>query len=117
MCPYAADWDRWRARWPTALTGEIVTGAKAVEIITLDESSAGARYQVCTEDGRIFTSRSLILAGPAYVSGKLVAGLDPTLSAALGQIRYVTTGTVSLGYRLADLGRVAQRVRLRRATR
>jgi oxygen-dependent protoporphyrinogen oxidase len=89
-----------------ALTGEIVTHAPATEIIALPNRGAtGPRYQVRTADGRTFAARAIILAGPAYVSGELVGGIDPALSTALNSIRYVTTGTVSLGYRLADLGR------------
>jgi oxygen-dependent protoporphyrinogen oxidase len=43
------------------------------------------------------------LATPAYVTAELVRGLDPALAEALRVIRYVSTATVSLGFRRTEL--------------
>ncbi|HXF84452.1 MAG TPA: protoporphyrinogen oxidase [Anaerolineales bacterium] len=48
---------------------------------------------------------SLILATPAYISGRLLASFDPELASALQSIPYASTATVSLAYRLSDLPR------------
>ncbi|NOY99837.1 MAG: protoporphyrinogen oxidase [Chloroflexi bacterium] len=48
---------------------------------------------------------AVILATPAYVSGKLLASLDPELGSVLESIPYVSTATVSLAYRQDDLPR------------
>ena len=56
-----------------------------------------------TSDGQTIYSRTVVLATPSYVSGRLVTSLDATLADALTAIRYVSTGTVSLGYRRADV--------------
>ena len=48
---------------------------------------------------------AIILATPAYVSGKLLASLDPGLASDLQSIPYASTATVSLAYRVNDLSR------------
>jgi oxygen-dependent protoporphyrinogen oxidase len=97
-----------------ALTGRILTGTRAASITlvrpgeapqTITSRDDRELYRVLTDDGRAFYARSLILATPSYVSGKLVEGLRPDLAGLLNSIRYVSTATVSLGYRSADLKR------------
>ena len=65
------------------------------------ESDTG--YAVHLDDGRTLYARALVLATPAYVSGALVSAFAPDLARMLGAIRYVSTATVSLGYRAADV--------------
>ena len=48
---------------------------------------------------------AIILTTPAYVSGKLLASLDPRLASDLQSIPYVSTATVTLAYRQSDLSR------------
>jgi oxygen-dependent protoporphyrinogen oxidase len=48
---------------------------------------------------------AVVLATPAGVSSALVCGLDPPLAGTLGSIPYVSSATLSLAYRAADLGR------------
>ncbi len=47
---------------------------------------------------------AVVLAAPAYMVAALVESIEPKLAALLRQIRYVSTATISLGYRRADLG-------------
>ncbi len=62
-------------------------------------------YTIETEKlGRV-EADALILAAPAYASGALLQALDPALSEALESIPYVSTATISLAYRQADLPR------------
>ncbi len=62
-------------------------------------------WQVALETGETLRADSLILATPAFVSGKLLASLDPSLAADLQTIPYASTATVSLAYRQRDLPR------------
>jgi len=56
-------------------------------------------YRVRLDDGAELEADSVVLATPARAAAGLVEGLDPTLASRLRSIRYVTTATVSLGYR------------------
>jgi oxygen-dependent protoporphyrinogen oxidase len=62
-------------------------------------------FEVQLEDGTTLESDFLILATPAYTSGQLLAALDPQLGFILQSILYVSTATISLAYRLADVPR------------
>lgn len=62
-------------------------------------------FQVQLEEGTTLEADSLILATPAYVSGQLLASLNPQLAFSLQSIPYVSTATVSLAYRLGDIPR------------
>ena len=70
-------------------------------LITNDQS----HYQVEVETGETLNTDSIILATPAFVSGTLLASLDPILASELQSIPYASTATVSLAYRLADVPR------------
>jgi oxygen-dependent protoporphyrinogen oxidase len=61
------------------------------------------RYSVELADGSTLEADALILATPAYVSGRLLENIDPALSADLGTIPYASTATVTLAYRQSDL--------------
>jgi oxygen-dependent protoporphyrinogen oxidase len=63
------------------------------------------RYQVELEDGSSLEADSVILATPAYVSGALLASLNPRLGSDLKSIPYASTATVTLAYRQSDLTR------------
>ncbi len=56
-------------------------------------------YELALADGETLSARAVILATPAYVSGALLADSVPGLAAELADIPYVSTATVSLGYR------------------
>jgi oxygen-dependent protoporphyrinogen oxidase len=56
-----------------------------------------------TLDTETFDTDRLILATPAYISGRLLASFDPELGSTLQSIPYASTATVSLAYRLSDL--------------
>jgi oxygen-dependent protoporphyrinogen oxidase len=46
---------------------------------------------------------AVVLAIPAYAAATLLESIEPRLAAMLRQIRYVSTATISLGYRRADI--------------
>lgn len=62
-------------------------------------------YEVLLDDNRSLSVDGIILATPAFVSGDLLEGLAPELSAQLRLIRYVTTATISLAYPVQSLPR------------
>ncbi|GAB4563261.1 MAG: protoporphyrinogen oxidase [Anaerolineae bacterium] len=63
------------------------------------------RYRAILDDGRQIEADAVILAVPAYVAADLVRPFAPELARGLAQIRYVSTGTISLAFREADLPR------------
>jgi protoporphyrinogen/coproporphyrinogen III oxidase len=64
-----------------------------------------AGYQVELESGEALEADSIVLATPAFVSGSLLALIDPWLASDLQSIPYVSTATVSLAYCLRDVPR------------
>jgi oxygen-dependent protoporphyrinogen oxidase len=54
--------------------------------------------------GESVSARSLILATPTNVTGKLLSGLDSSFESALSSIDYAAVAVVSLGYRKKDVG-------------
>ncbi|MEO8356450.1 MAG: protoporphyrinogen oxidase [Chloroflexota bacterium] len=68
-------------------------------------SNIDSRYYVELEKDSTLEADSVILATPAYVSGTLIFSIDPELASTLQSIRYASTATVSLAYRLSDVPR------------
>lgn len=62
-------------------------------------------WNVVLDTGETLTADGLILATPAFASGKLLASIDPALASVLQSIDYASTATVSLAYRQSDLPR------------
>ncbi len=56
-------------------------------------------YQLSFSDGRKIAAKNVILAVPAFAAARLVADLAPDAAGKLNEIRYVSTGTVSLAFR------------------
>ena len=100
---------------PTTGLAEIVE--KLVEALTANSAHlrlnvavsqvtrAGDRYLVDLKDGASLEANSIILATPAFVSGTLLASLDPSLASDLESIPYASTATVSLAYKQDDVPR------------
>jgi oxygen-dependent protoporphyrinogen oxidase len=59
-------------------------------------------FEVVVEGGMIKTD-AVVMATPAYAAAGLVGDFAPELATMLGDIRYVSTATVSLAYRKADV--------------
>ena len=60
-------------------------------------------YQVIIEGGEIIQCDSVIVATPAYAASGILTELDKELSAMLNTIPYVSTATVSLGFKKKDI--------------
>jgi protoporphyrinogen/coproporphyrinogen III oxidase len=72
------------------------TAANAVELCP------DGGYLVSASNGEQFETDGLIFATPAYATADLLATLDAELAGLLRQIPYVSTATVTLGYRTID---------------
>ncbi len=62
-----------------------------------------SHYLVELETGEILAADSVILATPAFVSGMLLASINPELAFVLKSIAYASTATISLAYLQSDL--------------
>lgn len=80
------------------LTGDLRLNAEVKSIGRTNDA-----YRVILADGAQIDADSIIFATPAYVTAELLRDIAPEAAAELSQIRYVSTGTISLGYREADL--------------
>ena len=60
-------------------------------------------YRVVMCDGSTIHATDLVFATPAYITADLLQLVDPYLSSRLRAIRYVSTTTVSLGFKGSDI--------------
>ena len=66
-------------------------------------TSKDQQYQIDLDDGSSILADNVVLTTPAYVTAGIVQQLDPVLAESLRSIRYVSTATVSLGFRRSEL--------------
>jgi len=59
-------------------------------------------YYIWLQDGQMLYTDAVVLTVPAYTAAKLISPLHATLSHRLRSIRYVSTATLSLGYRRSE---------------
>jgi oxygen-dependent protoporphyrinogen oxidase len=60
-------------------------------------------YKLVLSDGSALIADHIVFATPAYVTADLIQKVSPTLASNLRAIRYVSTATVSLGYKRSDV--------------
>jgi len=63
----------------------------------------GDRYRVVLGDGGCIVADDIVFATPSYVTADLVQQIDPMLACRLRKIRYVSTATVSLGFKRSEI--------------
>ncbi len=76
-------------------TGHRVTGLRFLD--------PGFEVGLDGEEGQTLGTDAVVLAVPAFAAADLVEPVLPDLAVRLRQIRYVSTGTVALAYRKADV--------------
>lgn len=69
-----------------------------------DEGKAGARYRVHVDGCEPMWADAVVMATPSYAAADLLQALHPALAGQLHSIRYVSTATLSLGFRRAEFG-------------
>jgi len=72
------------------------------------ERLADGRYRLHLSDGATQETDAVLLTTPAPVVAALLADLAPEAAAIAADIHYVSTGTLSLGYRAEDLAGVPE---------
>jgi oxygen-dependent protoporphyrinogen oxidase len=84
------------------LPGDAIrTGATVRRIAA--SGGPGEPYRVELESGEIVSGRAVVLAAPAYASGRIVSGLDPELARLCDEVPYASSATVALGFRREDV--------------
>lgn len=88
-----------------ALTGELRlnTGVERITRSDTNPSEQAPRYQLHLSDGSVVNAEAVLLATPAYVSADLLADVAPGAADLLATIRYVSTGTLSFGFRRSEV--------------
>jgi len=87
-------------------TGVGVASLVAEPAVSDSAGSAGPRgYRLHLTDGSTRVVQAVVLAVPAFAAGELLRSIAPAAAADLSSIPYVTTATVSLAYRRADVAR------------
>lgn len=76
----------------------ILLGTSVVAIHLQDSG-----YQVVLDDGSVLQAKNIVFATPSYITADLVQQLDPLFATRLRAIRYVSTATVSLGFRRSEI--------------
>ncbi len=66
------------------------------------------RYNIDLNDGSSLLADDVVFATPSFVTADLLQQLDPTLADRLRAIRYVSTATVSLGFRRSEIAHPLQ---------
>ena len=86
-----------------AIVAELPENALRVGCGVLTVSSLDGRYKVVLSNGTSILADDVVFATPSYVTADLVQQVDPMLASRLREIRYVSTATVSLGFKRSDI--------------
>jgi oxygen-dependent protoporphyrinogen oxidase len=78
------------------------------EVTSVTKNDYG-RYTIHLAGGNSITADSVVVTTPAYVSSKLLAGINGNMSASMDKIPYIKSGTISLVYKKADIEKVLPR--------
>lgn len=84
------------------LSGDCRLGV-TVTNITRNLAPTPHRYELTLADGTTLLTDTIVLAVPAFAAANLLQDIAPTAVHELSQIRYVSTGTISLAYRREDI--------------
>ena len=78
--------------------GSLLTGCSVQTV-----SRENQRFTLSLSDGTRLAADEVVFATPAFITAQLVQKLDAELTDELRGLRYVSTATVSLGFRRSDL--------------
>jgi protoporphyrinogen/coproporphyrinogen III oxidase len=79
--------------------GEIIRGLAVTQLARAESGG----YRVRLENGQEIGADAVILAAPAFVSANLLEPIAPQAAKSLAEIRHVSTATISLAFRKADI--------------
>lgn len=86
----------------TALMSQLTGDCRlevAVTHLAQPQPGTPPRYQLTLSDGTTLLTDAVVLAVPAFAAAHLLQPIAPAAAQELAQIRYVSTGTISLAYR------------------
>jgi oxygen-dependent protoporphyrinogen oxidase len=86
-----------------ALVAELNPDSLRPGCCVLAVSAHQDKYKVVLGDGSSILADNIVFATPAYVTADLVQQIDPMLASRLRSIRYVSTATVSLGFKRSEI--------------
>jgi protoporphyrinogen/coproporphyrinogen III oxidase len=89
-----------------ALIDQLQVNLRTGVQVTSIQKNNDDMYQVQLDNETSLDADIVILATPAFATANLVQSLAPHATDYLNQIRYVSTGTVSLAYRASDVPQV-----------
>lgn len=84
------------------LDGDLHSDCRVIRL----RPQTGGGYELLLKgrkENRYLVADAVVLATPAYIAADLLELIEPQLSKLLSNIRYVSTATISLGYRRADV--------------
>jgi protoporphyrinogen/coproporphyrinogen III oxidase len=86
------------------LTGDLRLNCSVTKLAHRQgNGQAQPSYQLTLSDDTTLSAQQVVLATPTFVSSDLLKEIAPTASTLLGTIRYVSTGTISLGFRRSEV--------------
>jgi oxygen-dependent protoporphyrinogen oxidase len=80
---------------------EMTTIKTGVSVSAIGSKDGG--YEVIIEGGETISCDAVVVATPAYAAAGILGGIDKELSELLSTIPYVSTATVSLGFKKSDI--------------
>ncbi len=81
----------------------ILTGRSVLTVHRL-----GKQYQIVLSDGSSILADNIVFATPSYITADLIQQIDANLASHLRGIRYVSTATVSLGFKRSGIAHPMQ---------
>jgi oxygen-dependent protoporphyrinogen oxidase len=88
---------------PDAIVGQLNPQQVGLNCRVQSLAFEGGQYRISLADGSSILADNVVCTTPAYVTADIVQQLDPSLAEKLRAIRYVSTSTVSLGFRRSEL--------------
>jgi oxygen-dependent protoporphyrinogen oxidase len=86
-----------------AIIARLPTASLRSSCCVLSVAPHGSSYQLHLGDGTSILADDIVFATPSYVTADLVQQIDPMLATRLRAIRYVSTATVSLGFKRSEI--------------
>lgn len=80
------------------LSGDLLLNSSVEEI-----AQSGQQYHIQLETSETLIADAIVLAIPAYIAANLLQDFAPEIAEELDEIRYLSTGTVSVAFRKQDI--------------
>lgn len=86
-----------------ALTTQLDADLRLNAKVTRLDRTVDGGYRIRTDSGDSLEVDAVLLTTPAYIAADLLRSLTPAAAEKLATIRYVSTGTMSLAFRVEDI--------------